>query len=171
MVWLRPVVASLVVLLIVSPGATATAQIPGESIFSNKGNVRDEYVAKAYEEVRRSLSEWNDAINRGDSKKLRSLVTPDLFLGPAEGWLARGPEALDSLAVYAPRMGGYLATIIDFDASGSIAYVYASIRYQYAGSKGRQYRELEAAMVLFQRGDQWRLRSYIERPRLDLTTP
>ena len=142
------------------------AQIPGESIFSNKGNVRDEYLAKAYDEIRRSIADWNAAINQRDPKRLKSLVTADLFLGPVEGWLVRGHEALDSLAVYSPRMGSYLATIIDFDASGSMAYVYTSVRYQYAGPKGREYRDIEATMVLFQRRDQWKVRSYLERPRL-----
>lgn len=157
-----------VVLLALARANPAAAQIPGESVFSNKGNVHDEFLAKALEEVRLDLTRWNAAINRGDPKKLKELTVPDLFLGPSEGWLARGPEAFDSIAVYVPRMGGYLATIIDFDASGSMAYVYASVRYQYAGAKGREYRDCEATIVLVQRGDTWKVRSYIERPRLDL---
>lgn len=151
--------------------AEAAAQLPGESVFSGKGNIRSEFLAKTSEDVRRSLADWNVAVNRADPKVLKSLVVADLFLGPLEGWLVKGPEALDSLAAYFPRIAGYSVTTLDFDASGSIAYVYAAVRYQYSTPKGHDYRDVEATIVLLQRGDVWKIRSYVERPRPEVRIP
>ena len=149
----------------------ALAQLPGESVFAGKANIRAEFLAKTFEDVRRSLTDWNAAVNQHELKAFKDLVAPDLFLGPIEGWLAQGPEALDSLASYFPRMAGYSASPIDFDASGSIAYVYAAVRYQFTTPKGRDYRDVEATIVLVQRGDVWKVRSYVERQRADGRSP
>ena len=148
----------------------AVAQLPGESVFSEKGNLRSEFLVKTYDDVRRSLAGWAEAVNRADPKALKQLVVPDLFLGPIEGWLVKGPEALDSLGRYFPRFSGYSVTVLDFDASGSIAYVYATVRYQYSTPAGHDYREVDGTFVLLQRRDSWKVRSYVEKPRVEART-
>ena len=145
----------------------AAGQLPGESLFSNKGDFRAEYLAKVAREVQESLRAWSGAVNQSDLKLSRSYVLPDLFFGPIEGWLARGPEALDSLDVYLPRITGYSLTVLDFDASGAMGYVHAAVRYQFLTPAGRTYRDVEATLVLLQRRDAWKIRSYVERPRGD----
>lgn len=152
----------LVVLLAIWPAAAALAQIPNEPA---RDNLRAEFLARTYEDVRVSLADWTAAINGGDPKRIKTLVVPDLFLGPLEGWLAHGPEAVDSATTYFRRMAAYRATPLDFDASGSIAYLYASVVYQYTTPKGRDYREVDAIIVLNQRGDVWKIRSYVEKAR------
>jgi hypothetical protein len=84
-------------------------------------------------------------------------------LRPQGGWSA----GLDSTA-FLPRLSGYGRFILDFDASGSMAYVYASVHSQTATTAGRQSVGAEASIVLVQRGSSWQIRSYLERPRSPL---
>jgi ketosteroid isomerase-like protein len=144
------------------------AQLPGESVFSSRRSFRDEYLAKTWEDIQVSLTDWSQAVARSDAKTLRALLTPDALFAPLEGWLAKGGEVLDSLASYTPRLSGYSVIPIDFDASGAMAYVFGSALYQILGTNGqRSSPQVDVTIVLVQRGELWKVRSYIERPRLD----
>ncbi|MFN0180848.1 MAG: nuclear transport factor 2 family protein [Gemmatimonadales bacterium] len=155
---------AVLVALLTTPGIAA-AQLPTESAFASRKSFREEYLEHTLLEVNRALLAWTKAVETRNLKDIKRLATDDLLFGPLEGWLAKGPEALDSLKSYLPRISAFGITLFDFDAGGSMASVYASIYYQLATGATRETVIADAAIVLVQRGPVWRIRSYVERPR------
>lgn len=148
------------------------AQIPGESVFNSRASIRQEYLEHTYREVTKAIQDWTKAVGSGDPRRVKRLVSDELLFGPlGGGWLARGKEALDSLETYFPRVSAFGISSFDFDASGGMAYVYASVYYQVAEGTTRETITADATIVFVQRGDTWKIRSYIERPRPSATNP
>lgn len=156
----------LVVLGAVSlfPGALA-AQLPTDPVFTSRRTFREEHLERVFTETRATLQAWNKAIDRRDWKALQRLVTPDLLLVPSDGWMATGPAALDSLRSLLPRLSAFGVTPMDFDASGSMASLYGGVYYQLAAGQTRHAVSADVAIVMVQRGKEWQIRSFIERPR------
>jgi hypothetical protein len=150
--------------LLVTPGIAA-AQMPTESAFASRKSFREEFLEHTLPEVNRALQAWTKAVESRNLKDIKRLATEDVLFAPLEGWLAKGPEALDSLKTYLPRVSAFGITLFDFDAGGSMASVYASIYYQLATGATRETVVADAAIVLVQRGSVWQIRSYVERPR------
>jgi ketosteroid isomerase-like protein len=141
------------------------AQIPGESVYGSKTTFRQEYLERTFREVTQALDDWTKAVERGDPKRIKKLVAEELLFSPLSGWLARGKDAIDSLASYLPRISSFGISPFDFDASGAMASIYASVYYQLARGDVRETVVADAVIVLLQRGDTWKVRSYVERPR------
>ncbi|MEZ4584919.1 MAG: DUF4440 domain-containing protein [Gemmatimonadales bacterium] len=141
------------------------AQLPGESVTKGIASLRGEFLAVTYEEVQATLLDWALAVERGDTAKIRPLLSQETWFSPVEGWRALDPEeTLVKLAEWLPTVSAYGFTVNDFDASSSLAYVLGSVHYQRrVGDEGKVVRA-EVALVLARRGDRWQVRSYLERP-------
>jgi ketosteroid isomerase-like protein len=155
----------LVLLLVAAPGA-ASAQVPGESVYEERRSLREEYRAVAYEEVKQSVAEWVDNLNAHKLNELRKGVTSTVYFAPV-GWNASGlPSFTDSLTRRLPALGGFHFTLLDFDASGSLAYALADVRYHVDPGSGAMPSgdvNVEAVIVFFRAGPRWKIRSYLER--------
>ncbi len=133
----------LLVGVLLAPGVLH-AQLPGDPLVSSRTSFRQEYLDHTYKENSKSIAELIEAVERGDPKRIKKLVSEELLFSPLAGWVVRGTEAVDSLATFLPRVTSLGISPFDFDASGGI---------------------VDAAIVLIQRGDTWKVRSYVERPR------
>ena len=161
---MTPRTATLLLGLMATP-SILRGQIPGESVFESRKSFRQEYLDHTYREVARAIGDWTKAVERGDAKRIKKLAVEDLLFSPLAGSLTRGPKAVDSLVSYLSRVSSLGISPFDFDASGAMASVYASVYYQFARGETRETVTVDASIVLVQRGDTWKIRSYVERPK------
>ena len=137
------------------------AQIPGDELPS-QARVRNEYLASTYGDVKQLLADWTEHHRSGDVAKLSRLFTDDALYSPVDGWYAQGKSVLaDSMAARLSKVKNYHASLIDFTASGGLAYYLGRMSYQVEGN-----RDVSGTfvMVFYQAGRHWRIRSYVERP-------
>ncbi len=142
-----------------------SAQLPGQSVYEGRKNLREEARARAFEEVKPVLADWSDQISGRNQKRLDKLLMDAVMFSPL-GLLAEGRPAVgDSLTGWLPRISGYHLTPLDFDASGNLAYVFGALRYDRIDADGvAKTIEAEWVMVLYLWGRSWKVRSYLERP-------
>lgn len=164
---MRKLLATIAVLCLGVP-AWGAAQMPTDPVGMSRRTFREEHIERTYTETRAAMTAWIKAIDTKDKKAIRRMVTDDVLFAPSEGWMALGPAALDSLATWTPRLSALGFTPIDFDASGSMATVYGGVYYQLASPAGRATVSADATIVWVQRGRDWRIRSWVERPRARL---
>ena len=92
------------------------------------------------------------------------MFTDDGLFSPTEGWYVQGRTALvDTMRLRIPRIQNYHATVIDFTASGGLAYYLGRMSYHRLGGAGADVSGT-FIMVLFLDGRRWKIRSYVERP-------
>ncbi len=159
---------ALAATLLTPPTNPLAAQLPGDPIFSRRTTLRGEFLEKTLVDVKQTLDRWRGAFEPGRKPAWDALLVPDAMYSPLAGWLAAGPAVVDSLGALAPKMSGYGLSILDLDASGSMAFVFASVHYQLMTATGRQTVWADASIVLVERGSTWRVRSYLERPRPEI---
>jgi|GEM_PF-2453329 len=166
--WLSCGVSKIPLLLIaagLSWPVSAQAQIPTDPVFTSRRTFREEHLERTYGETRAAMQRLLAAVDAKDNKAIRRLLTEDLLFAPLEGWLATGSAALDSVARFLPRVSGLGFTPLDFDASGSMAAVFGAVFYQLGSGTGRTAVTADATIVWVQRGRDWQVRSWVERPR------
>ena len=142
----------------------AAAQLPGDEL-PNASRARNEYLETTYGGVKQFLVEWQDGIRTADVKGMGKLFTVDGLYAPVEGYYVQGRAAIvDTLTTRLGRVRGYHASLIDFTASGGLAYYLGRMGYRLDDGQGGG-RDVNGTfvMVLFQEGRRWRVRSYIER--------
>lgn len=145
-----------------------SAQIPGQSVFESHRSLREEFLAKTLADVKAATTDWTAALNAKSKARIAAFVEEGALAASLEGWLVQGRAAVvDSLVAFAGRSSAYGLTILDFDAGGSMAYVFGQVYYQTTGAEGRRPVVADVTMVMVQRGQYWKVRAYIERPRLD----
>jgi ketosteroid isomerase-like protein len=150
-------------LLAATPRGLAS-QIPGESVHQRRVSLRGEFLAVTYDEIQRTLAEWLKALDRRNLDRVENMLNDDVVFAPVEGWTARGRKQVgDSLRSLTERMSAYNFAISDYDASSNLAYLLGSVHYQLERGASRQVVSGEASMVLVRRGDEWKIRSYVER--------
>ncbi len=143
--------------------SSAAAQIPGDEL-PQISRVRDQYLQTTYGEVKEVLADWQKYQNENDVKRLRSMFTRDGFYSPVEGWFVQGRENVaDTLTGRLPRVKGYHTSLLDFTASGSIAYYLGRLSYLLDNPGAARQVSGTFVMVLYQEGRTWRVRSYVER--------
>lgn len=152
-------------LLVAATATSASAQLPGQSVYEGRKNPREEVRARAYEEIKPVLADWSDQIAGRSQKRLDKILMDAVLFSPL-GLLAEGRPAVgDSLAGWLPRISGYHLTPLDFDASGNLAYVFGAVRYDRKDAEAvAKTIEAEWVMVLYLWGRSWKVRSYFERP-------
>ena len=161
---MRPRIWFAVAALVSLTAGQASAQLPGESAYETKKNPREEVRARAFEEVKPFLADWNALIAKKDRARLDRLMMDGVLFGPL-GLLANGRVTVaDTLALWLPRISGYYLTPLDFDASGNLAYAFGTLRYDRRDGDGTvKAIDAEWVMVLYLWGRTWKVRSYLER--------
>lgn len=160
---LHLILAAAAVVGLASP---ARAQIPGDELPSN-ARVRNDYLAATYSDVKQILLDWQDFHRANDAVKLGKLFTDDGLFSPVEGWYVQGrADLVDSMRVRIPRVQNYHSSLIDFTASGGLAYYLGRMNYHRADGAG-----VDVAgtfvMVLYLNGRHWKIRSYVERAAVE----
>lgn len=151
-------------LLLLLPAA-ALAQYPGQEVEPPYARLRAQYNTMMFKEISAVLDTWRESMERRDSSALRGLLEEDALFSLVEGWIARDRrQAMDSLMRRSHTIRGYVTKPFDFTASGNLAYVFGRVGYTMLGPAGTR-REVRGTftMVLFLRGNHWRVRAYIER--------
>ena len=140
------------------------AQLPGQSVYESRKNLREEVRARAYEEVKPVLADWSSLIAKKDRAQLDKMMMDAMVFSPL-GLSAEGRAmVVDTLASWLPRIGGYHLTPLDLDASGNLAYVFGMLRYDRRGADGTTKAiDAEWVMILYLWGRTWKVRSYLER--------
>ena len=149
--------------LLLALAGSALAQIPGDEL-PVMSRSRNEFLANTYAEVKQILADWQALQTKGDAKQVGRLFTEDGLYSPAAGWYVQGRAALaDTLVARIGRVRNYHATLLDFTASGGLAYYLGRMSYRLEGGAG-----VDVAgtfvMVLYLDGRRWKIRSYVERP-------
>lgn len=165
--WPRLRVGALVAIIAFVGHSPAWAQIPGSEL-GDGSRARSEYLASTYSEVKLILDDWRDAFQKGDLKRLRQMFTDDGLYSPAEGWYVQGREpVIDSLTARAGRLKGYHSSLLDFTASGGLAYYLGRVSYLLDLPGASRQVNGTFVMVLYQGGRRWKVRSYIERESIN----
>ncbi len=139
------------------------AQIPGDEL-PVMSRSRNEFLANTYADVKQILAEWQTFHAKGDSKQLARLFTEDGLYSPVDGWYVQGRGSVaDTLVARVGRIKSYHATLLDFTASGGLAYYLGRMSYRLEGGAGEDVTGT-FVMVLYLDGRRWKIRSYVERP-------
>jgi hypothetical protein len=140
----------------------AWAQMPGDEL-PNTSRVRNEFLASTYADVKLILADWQTHLRSNNAVKLGKLFTEDGLYSPVEGWYVQGRTALvDTMAVRIPKIQSYHQSLIDFTASGGLAYYLGRMSYRRAEGAGTDVNGT-FVMVLYLDGRRWKIRSYVER--------
>ncbi len=159
--WSR--VGCVIGLVLLGAAGPASGQIPGDEL-PVMSRSRNEFLANTYSDVKQILADWQTFLAKGDAKQLGRLFTEDGLYSPVDGWYVQGRAALaDTLLVRAGRMKNYHVTLLDFTASGGLAYYLGRMRYRLEGGAGTDVTGT-FVMVLYLDGRRWKIRSYVERP-------
>jgi len=165
---IRPSSIALILILVAAPSERVlmAQQHPGEPVTRSNVSLRKEFLAVTYKEAEAALADWLRAIDRQDTAAVRKLLAEQVRFSPAQGWVAVDPaEVVDRMADWLPTVSGYGFSIVDFDASASLAYLFGSVHYQRRGGGQEGVVVADATLVLARRGSRWLVRSYLERPR------
>jgi ketosteroid isomerase-like protein len=152
--------------LLVAGRPVGAQSLPTDPAHESRRNQKQEFLSVTYQEIKEVLQEWRDLVARGDTQALAKAVTETVFFSPAEGWRASGREqVVDSAGRWLTAMRNYSLTPEEFDASGSMAYVLAHVRYERTGTAGggSEFVIADCFMVFYREGRHWRMRSYFER--------
>lgn len=140
-----------------------SGQIPGDEL-PVMSRSRNEFLANTYTEVKQILADWQAMQTKGDAKQVGRLFTEDALYSPVDGWYVQGKAALaDTLVARIGRVKNYHATLLDFTASGGLAYYLGRMSYRLEGGVGVDVSGT-FVMVLYLDGRRWKIRSYVERP-------
>ncbi len=153
----------LVAGLLLATAGPVLGQIPGDEL-PVMSRSRNEFLANTYGEVKLILADWQAFHSNGDAKRLTRLFTEDGLYSPVDGWYVQGRTSVaDTLTSRAGRVKSYHATLLDFTASGGLAYYLGRMSYRFEGGAGVDVSGT-FVMVLYLDGRRWKIRSYVERP-------
>jgi ketosteroid isomerase-like protein len=159
----RSIVATALVLSL--SAARASAQRPGDEL-PGYDRARQEYLLMVLADVKTMLGKWRDENTTAgrDRRELPKLLTDDALFSPVEGWTVQGRDLVrDSLVSRFSRIKGYYLTLLDFTASGSLAFCMGRLAYQLDENSSSRPVAGTFTMVLWLDGHRWRVRSYLER--------
>jgi len=155
---------TLGVLLAATRMPAAAAQIPGDEL-DNFSPARQEFLKVAFADVKKLVADLQEYHYAGDAKQMAKLFTEDGLFAPVEGWYVQGRgQIADTLAARLPRMRGVHLSLIDFTASGGLAYYLGRLSYQITQPAGAIDVVCTFVMVCYMDGRRWKIRSFIERP-------
>jgi len=145
------------------PVRALAAQIPGDELPSFS-RARQEFLKAAFSDVKQLLADLQEYHRTGDAKRMSSLFTEDGLFSPVEGWYVQGRDLIaDTLAVRLPRIRGVHLSLIDFTASGGLAYYLGRLTYQIVAPSGPTSVLGTFVMVCYLDGRRWKIRSLVER--------
>ena len=153
----------LVAGLLLATAGPVLGQIPGDEL-PVMSRARNEFLANTFGEVKQILADWQAFHSSGDAKRLTRLFTEDGLYSPVDGWYVQGRGSVaDTLATRVGRVRSYHASLLDFTASGGLAYYLGRMSYRLEGGAGVDVTGT-FVMVLYLDGRHWKIRSYVERP-------
>ncbi len=161
----RVAVAGLYLILGLAP---LQAQVPNAHL-DGVNRIRSKFLEESLREVTTFLVRWRDALASDDAKKVTEYFTEDGFLSLSRGEAVQGRRDVRSqFEALLPALEGFNSTLIDFTASGGMAYQYG--RYTQAIKDERGITTPERGtyvLILYRDGRDWKIRSYVERPDAD----
>jgi uncharacterized protein (TIGR02246 family) len=150
-------------LLVGSPLAAA-AQFPGSHL-DGVNRARLDFLASTLQSLTPTISQWKRTMSSDDAHAAADFFLDDGLYSPLDGTVSQGRSAIEEALVLAlPRMGGFSTTMVDFSASGNMAYHFG--RFSYAWTTKGGFIETQAGtyvMILYQAGREWKIRAYVER--------
>lgn len=159
------VVAGLWVTLALAP---IQAQAPNAHL-DGVNRIKAKFLEESLREVTGFLIRWRDALASDDAKKVTEYFTEDGFLSLSRGESVQGRRDVRSqFEALLPSLEGFNSTLIDFTASGGMAYQYG--RYTQAIKDERGITTPERGtyvLILYRDGRDWKIRSYVERTDAD----
>lgn len=142
--------------------SSSVAQVPGDEL-PRAGRARTEFLAATLADVKLVMTEWLNNHRQADGAGLARMFTDDGLFSPAGGWSVQGRKTIaDTLVARIAKVKSYHATLLDFTASGGLAYYLGRMSYHLEEGPGLDVRGT-FVMVLYQEGRRWKVRSYVER--------
>ncbi|HEX8672639.1 MAG TPA: SgcJ/EcaC family oxidoreductase [Longimicrobium sp.] len=158
---LRPLLALGALLLATSTAAAQGTVIPGTDGYNDYPRGREAYVKEVQQEVRVTLAQLLDAMERGDADAVARLYTRDGVLVYPDGDAARSQrEIRERLAADIRRMPRFRIQESDVEASGDMAFVSGMYVYDDVSGGGAPVARLgNVSLVLWRTWErQWRIR-------------
>jgi uncharacterized protein (TIGR02246 family) len=148
-------------LLAASTAAAQGTVIPGTDGYNDYPRGREAYVKEVQQEVRVTLAQLLDAMERGDADAVARLYTRDGVLVYPDGDAARSQrEIRERLAADIRRMPRFRIQESDVEASGDMAFVSGMYVYDDVSGGGAPVARLgNVSLVLWRTWErQWRIR-------------
>lgn len=161
----RPVVAGVCLTLAMGP---LQAQAPNAHL-DGVNRIKAKFLEESLREVTTFLVRWRDALASDDAKKVTEYFTEDGFLSLSRGEAVQGRRDVRSqFEALLPALEGFNSTLIDFTASGGMAYQYGRYTQVIKDERGITTPERGTyVLILYRDGRDWKIRSYVERPDAD----
>jgi uncharacterized protein (TIGR02246 family) len=158
---LRPILIAGTLLLLATGAAAQGNAIPGTDGYNDYPRGREAYVKEVQQEVRVTLAQLLDAMERGDADAAARLYTRDGVLVYPDGDAARSQrEIRERLAADMRRMPRFRIQESDVEASGDMAFISGMYVYDDTSGGGAPVARLgNVSLVLFRTWErQWRIR-------------
>lgn len=145
--------------------APLQAQAPNSHL-DGVNRVKARFLEESLREVTKFLVRWRDALASDDAKKVTEYFTDDGFLSLSRGESVQGRRDVRSqFESLLPVLEGFNSTLIDFTASGGMAYQYGRYTQLIKDERGITTPERGTyVLILYRDGRDWKIRSYVERP-------
>ncbi|MEZ4585130.1 MAG: nuclear transport factor 2 family protein [Gemmatimonadales bacterium] len=158
--WLR---SGLALAALAAGARTVSAQPPHYNRVPSMERVRLEFLDNVRRAVGKTLDQLKEAVQRTDTTKALDLFVDGALYTGSDGINHYGFDGIrDGIGARVERSGGLALTVLDFTASGALAYQYG--RYTYAaGPDGTGFEEGTYVLVMQQDGRGYKIRSFIER--------
>ena len=149
-------------LLLCVLAAPVGAQVQNSRIPTSEA-VRNEYLGVVNEDISKVTEAFRTAIRDRNVEAMMVHFTADALYSPSGGESHYGTEAIrTALGGRIARASGLALTRVDFTASGRLAYQFG--RYFYGpGPDGTAAESGTYILVMYQDGNVWKIRSYVER--------
>jgi len=162
---LRPMLMlGALLLLATSTAAAQGTAIPGTDGYNDYPRGREAYVKEVQQEVRVTLAQLLDAMDRGDADAVARLYTRDGVLVYPDGDAARSQrEIRERAAADMRRMPRFRIQESDVEASGDMAFISGMYVYDDVSGGGAPVARLgNVSLVLWRTWErQWRIRFMI----------
>lgn len=148
--------------------APLQAQAPNAHL-DGVNRVKAKFLEESLREVTGFLTRWRDALASDDAKKVTEYFTEDGFLSLSRGESVQGRRDVRAqFEALLPVLEGFNSTLIDFTASGGMAYQFGRYTQVIRDERGITTPERGTyVLILYRDGRDWKIRSYVERPDAD----
>ncbi len=149
-----------VVLCTCSAGlASAQAGVPGGRGQSSSG-VQAEYFADVIQHANQLMTDWRRAWREDDLDALAEFYTENATLGLPGVEVLHGREAITQhLSGLLPESGEVQTSLLDFDASGRIGYLYGNFSMTATQSDNGSAVQGTVVTIIYRKGRDWLIRS------------
>jgi len=144
--------------------AHAQAGVPGGDGM-RADRFRAEYYAEVVQQINKVMGQWRKAWREDDLDRLLRLYDSDAIILMTDEAPARAEKGVHAfLDRMLPETGEIQASMVDFEASGRLAYIWGSFYYDVTGGEQAGKRITGDHVTLFIRqGRRWKIRSQVFR--------